>query len=350
MKHTIGGYLVGGALLGLAGTAFAAESHTLKAGHSSLAAWRLPERPASPDDNRWSQQKAELGKKLFFDPRLSGTGQVTCASCHLPERGWEDGLPTAVRFGGKVMPLASPTLVNIGYNTIFMWDGRMPSLEKQGYGGQGKPADINAMSEVEPEVVIARLNGVKSYKAEFDQLFPGEGLTRETVAKAIASFERTIVSIDSPFDRWVAGDASAMSAQQVRGFDLFVGKASCASCHSAPNFTDNGFHNIGLKSFGDANPLPGRFKHKPVKLMQGAFKTPTLKDISLRAPYFHDGSARTLMEVVEHYDRGGDVKTNLSPNMKPLNLSKQEKEDLVQFLHALTSPQKPFVYPVLAAE
>jgi cytochrome c peroxidase len=255
-----------------------------------------------------------------------------------------------VRFGGKVMPVASPTLVNIGYNTIFMWDGRMPSLEKQGFAGQGKPADINAMSEVEPEVVIARLNGVKGYKAEFDKVFPGEGLTRETVAKAIASFERTIVSVDSPFDRWVAGDSKAMSEQQVRGFGLFAGKANCAACHAAPNFTDNGFHNVGLKSSGGPNPLPGRFAHRPVKLMQGAFKTPTLKDISLRAPYFHDGSARTLTEVVEYYDRGGEVKTNLSPNMRPLNLSKQEKEDLVQFLHALTSPRKPFVYPVLASE
>lgn len=350
MKRTVSWLAVGGAMLGLAAAASAAEGYVLQAGHPSLSAWRLPERPPSPDDNKWSEQKAELGKKLFFDARLSGTGQVTCASCHLPERGWEDGLPTAVRFGGKVMPVAAPTLVNVGYNTIFMWDGRMPSLEKQAFAGQGKPADINSMSNVEPEVVIARLNAVRGYRTAFEQTFPGEGLTRETVAKAIASFERTIVSNDSPFDRWVRGDASAMSEQQVRGFGVFVGKGNCASCHAAANFADNGFHNIGLKSYALADHQPGRFKERPIKLMDGAFKTPTLRDIALRAPYFHDGSAKTLMEVVEHYDRGGDVKTNLSPEMHPLQLSRQEKDDLVQFLFALSSPHKPFVYPVLAAD
>jgi cytochrome c peroxidase len=350
MKKTMSWLAVGGALLGLAGAVSAADRVVLRAGHPSLSTWRLPERPPAPDDNKWSEHKAELGKKLFFEPRLSGTGQVTCASCHMPERGWEDGQPTAVRYGGKVMPVATPTLVNIGYNSIFMWDGRMPSLEKQAFTGQGKPADLNAMSNVEPEVAIARLNGVKGYRTAFEQAFPGEGLTRETVAKAIASFERTIVSNDSPFDRWVWGNASAMSEPQVRGFGIFVGKGNCATCHAAPNFTDNGFHNIGLKSYAEPNHQPGRFKERPVKLMDGAFKTPTLRDIALRAPYFHDGSAKTLMEVVEHYDRGGDVKTNLSPDMRPLQLTREEKEDLVQFLFALTSPHKPFVYPVLATD
>jgi cytochrome c peroxidase len=350
MKRTVGRCLVGGVLLSLAGAAFAAESYVLQAGHASLGAWRLPERPPSPEDNKWTEQKAELGKKLFFDPRLSGTGQVTCVSCHLPERGWEDGFRLSMRFGGDPMSISSPTLVNVGYYTILMWDGRTPSLEKQAFDGISRTGSINAMSLVGPEVTIPRLNGIKGYRTAFEQVFPGEGLTRETVAKAIAAFERTIISNDSPFDRWVRGDQKAMSEEQVRGFGVFVGKGNCASCHAAPNFTDNGFHNIGLKSFADPKHHPGRFKHRPVKLMDGAFRTPTLKDIALRAPHFHDGSASTLLDVVEHYDRGGEVKANLSPNMRPLQLSRQEKDDLVQFLQALTSPQKPYVYPVLPAD
>ena len=330
----------------------ATDMPVLKAGDSSLKEWILPDAPASPADNKWTRERAELGKMLFFDPRLSGTGQVTCASCHFPERGWADGLPTAVRFQGTQMPLASPHIVNIAYNTIFMWDGRMPTLEKQAFGGQGEKADINAGSKVKTEDVVRRIAGVKGYAAAFDSAYPGEGVTRESIAKAIASFERTVLSKDSPFDRWLKGDADAMTSQQINGFRVFLDpkKGACANCHQAPNFTDNGFHNIGLKSYGAKNHHPGRGKQKPIKIMDGAFKTPGLRDVALTSPYFHDGSAATLRDVVEHYARGGEVKTNLSPNFKKAVLSDSEKADLVAFLEALTTPPQAFVYPVLPKE
>jgi cytochrome c peroxidase len=328
--------------------AWAGEPYVYEAGHPSLREWLLPAAAPSPDDNRHSEARAQLGKQLFFDPRLSGTGQVTCSSCHIPERGWADGSPTATRFHGKKLQLASPSLVNVGFNSIHMWDGRMPTLEKQAFAGQDKAADINAGSAVEPEAVIARLNGINGYLEAFARAYPGEGLTRQTVAKAVAAFERTIVSNDSPFDRWVRGEAKAMTEAQIRGFRVFVEKGRCAGCHSPPNFTDNGFHNIGLASFGEEGRHPGRFTQRKVKAMEGAFKTPTLRDVGLTAPYFHDGSAATLAQVVEHYVSGGVVKTNLSPTLPAsLALSAQERAELVAFLGALDSPQPVFVYPVL---
>jgi cytochrome c peroxidase len=330
--------------------------YVFTAGHPSLKEWLLPPTPPSPDENPWSHAKADLGKQLFFDPRLSGTGLVTCASCHFPEFGWEDGLTTAVRFGGTVMQLSSPTMVNLGYNTIYMWDGRMSTLEKQAVAGQGIMADINAGMEelgLKEGKHIERLKAVKGYQSAFAKAFPNEPvaaqISRDTIAKAIAAFERTIVSNNSPFDAWVKGDKNAMTAHQINGFKVFVGKGNCVSCHSAPNFTDNGFHNLGLKSFADKDHHKGRMTQKPTHATtDGAFKTPTWREISLRAPYFHDGSAKNLLEVVEHYNRGGDVKTNLSPMLQSsLGLSKDEKLSLIAFMEALTSHAKPFVYPVL---
>lgn len=158
-----------------------------------------------------------------------------------------------------------------------------------------------------------------------------------------------MISKDSPFDAWIAGDKKAMTKQQIRGFKIFVdpNKGNCEVCHSGANFTDNGFHNIGLKSFGDENPDLGRYAERPLRLMKGAFKTPTLRDVSYTAPYFHDGSANTLEEVVDHYVKGGAVKTNLSPNMKALDLTVKEQADLVAFLEALSSPKKPFLLPII---
>jgi cytochrome c peroxidase len=148
-----------------------------------------------------------------------------------------------------------------------------------------------------------------------------------------------VISKNSPFDKWVKGDAKAMTDSQVNGFKLFTGKAKCVDCHMAPNFTDNGFHNLGLASFGDKTPDMGRYMQKPIGLLKGAFKTPTLRDIARTAPYFHDGSAKTLMDVVDHYAQGGVVKTRLSPNMpRKLDLTKQDKKDLVSFMEALSSP------------
>jgi len=321
----------------------------LEPGHPSLRQFLLPATAPQPADNAPTPERVELGKKLFFDPRLSATGQTSCASCHLPERGWSDGMPKSVRLFGEVMERASPSLVNSAYNTIYLWDGRSPTLEHQAVNGVSKSGSINAGANP-PADGIANIQGVRGYLKAFDSAYPGEGITAKSVSRAIAAFERTIVSNDSPFDRWVKGDKEALSAPQVRGFALFLGKANCVACHSGPNFTDNGFHNVGLASGAAQGADPGRFKQRPVALMKGAFKTPTLRDVALTAPYFHDGSAHTLTEVVEHYDGGGTASPSLSPNMKPLGLSAAEKEDLVAFLRALTTPQQVYVYPVLPRE
>jgi cytochrome c peroxidase len=186
---------------------------------------------------------------------------------------------------------------------------------------------------------------IPGYRPMFADAYPGEPITRTTIAEAIASFERTVLSDGAPFDRWIAGDPDALSPAAHRGFDLFVGKANCAACHQGFNFTDNGFHNIGVRDSGA--PDPGRFVYKKIASLQGAFKTPTLRDIALTAPYMHNGCYDTLEEVVEHYVRGGDVKDQLSPDVRPLQLSAQEKSDLVEFMRALSSAPRLVSVPAL---
>ncbi len=356
----------------LARTMYSNEPVVLEAGHESLAEWILPATPPAPEGNLTTPERVALGKQLFFDPRLSGSGQVTCASCHLPERGWADGLPTAVRFQGQVMRRATPALVNSGYNPIQMWDGKRRTLEDQGLGGQGPRSEINAGTQPVPGLVdglndlaegakrellgghgypnvIKRLDGIAGYREAFARAYPGEGVNETTVAKAISAFERSLISRDSPFDRWVAGDRGALGAMQVNGLRLFLDpdKGNCVACHHPPNFTDNGFHNIGLASFGASDHDRGRGGVVDLPQLDGAFKTPTLRDVALSRPYFHDGSAATLEDVVRHYVEGGKVRTNLSPALRVAPLSVEEQRDLVAFLGALTTATGPFVYPVL---
>lgn len=315
----------------------AKKKYVFKAGHSSLREWRLPKRVPYPKDNKPTKARIALGKMLFFDPRLSGDGNMSCASCHNPVLGWSDGLPTAKGFKSKVLGRASPTIINTGYNLIQMWDGRKKSLEDQAMG----PMEATVEMNMDTAKLFNWLNENDTYRSAFQRAYPNKPIDADTVSKAIASYERTIVSRNSRFDRWIHGNKKAMTPQEINGFKLFVGRAGCAVCHSAPNFTDDGFHNIGLASFGEGDPDMGRYAQRPLKLMKGAFKTPTLRDITRTAPYFHDGSATTLDEVIQHYSDGGVVTTNLSPNMKKIELCGSEKEDLVAFLNALTSP---FVY------
>jgi cytochrome c peroxidase len=192
---------------------------------------------------------------------------------------------------------------------------------------------------------LAMLNGIPAYRDMFNAAYPGEAVSEETMAKAIAAFERTVVSKDSRFDRWVAGDRNAINAQEFRGYKLFMAsdKGNCAACHKPPNFTDNGYHNIGIADQGDA----GRFKIRAVAVLKGAFKTPTLRDIELTAPYFHNGAAKTLDEVVEHYAIGGVDRSNVSPDVRKLELNAQEKADIVAFMRTLTSPIKTASLPAL---
>lgn len=321
------------------------QSSHIISGHTDLQKWLLPDHPSAPKNNATTPERVELGKMLFFDPRLSRDGSISCATCHNPVLGWSDGLPTGVGFQGTVLGRASPTVINTAYNKIQMWDGRARTLEAQALGPIMASVEMNG----DLPSIVQWLKNTPGYEKAFERAYPGEGISSGTIARAIAAFERTVTSNNSPFDRWVKGESDALSQQQIRGFKVFLDpdKGNCVVCHSAPNFTDDGFHNIGLKSYALENPDMGRFSHVPIKIVKGAFKTPTLRDIAQTAPYFHDGSANTLEEVIDHYVRGGDIAKDLSPNMKPLNLTAQEKEDMVSYLQALTSPPVSLVVPTL---
>jgi cytochrome c peroxidase len=332
--------LIAGAIAGLAAAASLLAGQVVATEASKPDPWLRPAAVPAPADNVPNADRVELGRALFFDPRLSGSGMISCATCHNPSLGWADGQPTAIGHMSKRLGRATPTIVNSAYNTIQMWDGRKATLEDQALGPIGDP---NEMALPIPQMV-ERVSAIEGYRVMFDRAYPGQGVSAETVAKAIASFERTVVSSTSPFDRWRAGEATAVSDAAKRGFEVFNGKGNCAACHQGFNFTDNGFHNIGIKAEGDAE---GRFAHRRVKVLKGAFKTPTLREIALTAPYMRNGMYATLDEVVDHYDRGGDDLSNLSPNMKPLGLTAGEKADLVAFMQTLTGAPVAIVVPQL---
>jgi len=325
----------------LAFTLFAAQAQASEL-QASAKAYLLPAAPEFPADNTPSAERILLGKKLFFDPRLSGSNWLSCASCHNPVMGWTDGLPVAIGEGMKQLRRNTPTVVNNAYNSIFMWDGRKATLEDQALGPIVSPDEMNQ----DLKLLVDELKALSGYVEEFEAAYPGEGVSSSTIGRALASYERTILSTNSAFDRWAQGDASAISESAQRGFALFQGKAECAKCHMGPNFTDNGFHNIGLKN-NSALPDVGRFSFRPIKISKGAFKTPTLRDVRLTAPYMHDGSYKTLADVVEHYVRGGDSKDNLDPNIHALELSEQDKADLVAFMESLTGEQIKVELPLV---
>jgi cytochrome c peroxidase len=307
--------------------------------------WRLGKPLAPPPGNETTPARVALGKALFFDPRLSGNGSVSCASCHNPGLGWSDGLAKGIGINGARLGRNSPTVVNTVHNTQFMWDGRARSLEDQALG------PLRTQEEMSADFPHMRLmlQSLDGYRAMFEAAYPGQPIDESAVARALAAFERTLVSDNSRFDRWLKGDRKALTAREYRGYQLFKTKANCAVCHSGPNFTDNGFHNIGLRLGDSAAADIGRYKVKPVESMKGAFKTPTLRDVALTAPYFRDGSAATLREVVEHYNRGGDEPAvgKRSPEIRPLQLSAAEVDDLVAFMQALTGRQAPVTIPQL---
>ena len=328
------------------------------AGFIALAAWAIEPAPAptaqdrewllgdppEPADNRSTAARVELGKALFFDPRLSGNGTLSCGTCHNPALGWSDGLRTGVGINGTVLGRATPTVVNTAYNTQFMWDGRKKSLEDQALGPMKTPEEM----KTDLPAAITMLGKIPGYQSMFAKAYPGEAISEDTVAKAIAAFERTVVSRDSRFDRWVAGDRTAITPQEWRGYQVFKdpAKGNCAVCHAPPNFTDNGYHNIGIAHAAGTEDA-GRYKIRPIAALKGAFKTPTLRDVELTAPYFHNGAAATLIEVVEHYARGGDDRSNVSKDVRPIGLSAQDKADMVAFMKTLTGPVRSASIPAL---
>jgi len=227
---------------------------------------------------------------------------------------------------------SAPTTINRAFSTLQFWDGRAASLEEQAKGPIVNPIEMGNPSHAP---VVERLKEVMGYRAQFKKVFGTEKITIDHVARAIAAYERTILSGNSPFDRFQAGDKTALSEAAQRGLELFKGKARCVRCHTGFNFTDEGYHNLGV---GMDKPKPdlGRYEITKREEDRGAFKTPTLRDIALTAPYLHDGSAKTLEEVVEFYNKGGIKNPSLSKEIEPLNLTAQEKADLVEFLRSLT--------------
>jgi cytochrome c peroxidase len=306
---------------------------------SLKSAYHRPTAIPFPVDNPYGEAKADLGHKLFFDPRVSGAENMSCATCHNPALAWGDGLATGIGAGAHKLGRRSPSILNLAWGEPLMWDGRLPTLEAQAAGPMMAPAEMNQSMGV----LETKLAAIPGYRRLFDSVFPGEGVNQQTITKAIATFERTVVSAQAPFDRWIEGDETAIGESPERGFALFNGKAHCAACHSGWRFTDDSFHDIGL-----AGDDVGRGKIRPnVALMQHAFKTPGLRNIAQRAPYMHDGAVPTLMAVMRHYNDGFIARSSLSPEMHQLHLSEAELTDLVNFMLTLSSEDKSTTVPAL---
>ena len=262
----------------------------------------------APEDNPLTAEKIELGRRLFFDRRLSRDDSIACASCHDPDRAYSDGRPIAVGVFGRKGRRNAPAIVNRGYGRLFFWDGRTATLEEQVLKPVEDPNEMDLpLSEAAVRV----------------------GLAPEEISRALASFVRSILSGDSRFDQFVNGDRSALSAEEQAGLHLFRGKANCAACHVGPNFTDERLHNTGI-AWRD-----GKFSDAGAG--QGNFKTPTLREVTRTAPYMHDGSLASLEDVIEYYNRGGNANPHLDPELHPLHLTEDEKRSLVQFLRSVST-------------
>lgn len=291
-------------------------------------------------DNPLTAAKIELGKQLFFDPRLSGTGKMSCSSCHLPEKAFTDGQPLSTKDDGKANTRNSPTMHNVGYLDRLYWDGRATTLEKN------VAAAWTAQIGGKPDAAAAAIAAVPAYAKAFTEAFNAPP-SQDTIVKAIASFLRNLRSGDSEFDRWQAGKENKVSDAAKAGFDLFRTKAGCAVCHTPPLFTDKIFHNVGIGMKAE-NPDIGAAGEKAFNdpSMKGRFKTPMLRDVAKTGPYLHDGSAKTLAEVVKIMSSGGIDNPNKDPLMMPRGLTDEEQAQLVAFLETLTG-NVPWQAPVV---
>lgn len=302
----------------------------------------LPTSIPTPSTNLNYKAKIELGKQLYFDGRLSKSGAISCAFCHNPGTGFADPRQTSIGIGGGVGGRQAPTVYNTVFNHLQFWDGRARSLEEQAIGPIHNPIEMGETHEA----VVAKLNKIKGYQQQFRAVFGAE-VSLQGIAEAIAAYERTVISTNSAFDQYVLGDAKAMDEGAIRGMALFKGKARCILCHNGPNFTDNQFHNLGVPQVGPLKEDLGRYDVTRAEKDRGAFKTPTLRSIIETAPYMHDGAFKTLEDVVEFFNAGGGANPNLSPLVKSLNLTPEEKADLVAFLQSLTGEPIPFQFPKL---
>jgi cytochrome c peroxidase len=301
--------------------------------------YRRPTTVPIPANNPVTPEKVALGQALFFDPRLSGSGAIACATCHNPGLAWGDGLAKGIGHMGTRLDRHTPTILNVAFGEPYFWDGRAATLEEQAKGPMESGKEMN----IQASDAVRRLRDIPGYSAAFERVFPARPISIDTIAAAIATFERTVISRDAPFDRWVNGETRAISPAAVRGFILFNGKANCAVCHQGWRMSDDGFHDIGIadRDRGRALIAPG------IEQLEQAFKTPTLRNIDQRAPYMHDGSLASLDAVIDHYDKGFVRRASLDSNMRPLGLTPDEKRDLLEFLYTLTSVDAPITVAVL---
>lgn len=292
-----------------------------------------------PADNPMTKAKVELGKMLYFDTRLSADRTISCATCHDPQKAWAEDRPTSVGFKGQLGPVNSPTVINTAYARLLFWDGRAASLEEQALGPIENPKEMGHSLEE----LVKQLSEVPEYVQRFQEAF-GTGVTKDGIAKAIAAFERTVLSGNSPYDKYQAGDQTALTEEQVRGLRLF--EDHCAVCHSPPLFSNYQFYNAGIGL--DKEPSnQGRMAVTKDQRDFGKFRVPPLREVAKTAPYFHDGSIATLEEAVRIMAQGGIENPNLSPQFKALkaaNLTDQDVKDLVAFLNAL-SGEYPIIEP-----
>jgi cytochrome c peroxidase len=303
-----------------------------------------------PADNPATADTVALGRRLYYETKLSVDNTISCASCHGPAMGFADNHPVSTGVNGKKGGRNSPTVFNAAYFTLQFWDGRAPSLEKQAEGPVQNPVEMaDTLANVEK-----KLSADPTYVADFEKAYGPGPITYEKVEKAIASFERTVISGNSPFDRYYFGDDhKALSAAAVRGLEIFRNKekGDCAVCHTIDQkfalFTDNKFHNIGVgvNSKGELTDQ-GRYDVTKDEADRGAFKTPSLRNLSLTGPYMHDGSLKTLKEVVDFYVGGGNSNPHRDKEIHSLDfLTKAQRADLLAFLEALTGDIPPNVGP-----
>jgi cytochrome c peroxidase len=285
-----------------------------------------------PAGNPPTAERVALGRLLYFDKRLSGDGTVSCATCHDPAHGFAEARATSAGIRGQVGARNAPTVLNRLFSKEQFWDGRAADLEEQAQGPIVNPIEMGMASH---DACIERLRQVTGYAPLFEKAFGTPEITMPRVAQAIASYERRVLTGNSPFDRYQAGDRSAMSPAAVRGMGLFNDKGNCDTCHSGFNFTDESYHNLGV-GMDAAKPDLGRYEVTKQDVDRGAFKTPTLRNIVQTPPYMHDGSEKTLRDVVVFYNQGGRANPWLSKEMRPLALSEAAIADLVAFLEALT--------------
>jgi cytochrome c peroxidase len=281
-----------------------------------------------PQENPLTQEKVNLGRQLFFDTRLSADESMTCATCHIPALGFSDGQPLSNGFNDQKAERNTPTLVNRAFGHSYFWDGRASSLEETVL------LSLRTRLGNTDETIVQKLNRTKGYPEQFQRVL-GTSVTIDGIGKALAAFVRTIFSGNSPFDRFEAGDRTAISIEAQRGFKIFKRKAKCAKCHKGFNFTDEQFHNIGIGLY-DPDPDLGRYTITHRNEDKGAFKTPTLRDLAHTAPYMHDGSIETLEEVIQFYNEGGIKNPYLAKELKHLRLTTREQADLLAFLNSLT--------------